>query len=92
MKFPKRNKSNRYLLEQAEYSYNSGAVIDWGSNCDDWISIEDKNDSDNFIFLQGADASDFLEQMQAMERKYRSFDSYTCALVLAKRYIDCCWQ
>lgn len=89
MKFPKRNKANRFLLDMAEYSYNSGAVIDWGTDCDDWVSID--IEGYDGVFMQGATASEFMQEMEDLQKRYRSFDSYTAALVIAKPYIENCF-
>lgn len=92
MKFPKKNKSNRFLIDMAKYCYNSGIVVDWGSDCDDWVSIEDKNDKDNCIFMQGDGASEFIQEIKTMCKKYRSFDEYTCALIIALPYAENCFN
>lgn len=92
MKFPKKNKSNRFLVDIAMQCHNSGIVVDWGSDCDDWVSIEDKNDTDNSVFMQGDDASEFIQGIESMARKYRSFDEYTCALILAWPYAENCFN
>lgn len=89
MKFPKRNKSNQYLLDMALFSYNSGVSIDWGSGCDDWVCISCKDEED--IFIQGDDASEFMKEIKSITKHYHSFDEYTAALVVAKPYIECIW-
>lgn len=89
MKFPKKNKSNKFLIKMAEFSYNSGAVIDWGSDCDDWVSID--IDGYDGVFMQGNNASEFMQDIEKITRKYRSIDEYTAALIVAKPYIECCF-
>lgn len=89
MKFPKRNKSNKFVLDAALFVYNSGVVIDWGSDCDDWVCISAKGEED--IFIQGDGAREFLFEVESICKKYRSFDEYTAALVVAKPYVECIW-
>lgn len=89
MKFPKKNKSNRFLIEMAEFSYNSGAVVAWGSNCDCWVSID--IEGCDGVFMQGESASEFLHEVGGICRKYRSIDEYTAALTVAKPYIENCF-
>lgn len=89
MQFPKRNKSNRFLLDIAKYSYNSGVVIGWGSNCDDWVSID--IEGYDGVFMQGSDATEFMQEMENLQKRYRSFDAYTAALVIAKPYVESCF-
>ena len=89
IKLPKRNKSNRFLIDAAKFVINSGVSIDWGSNCDDWVCISAPDEDD--IFMQGDSAREFMDEMEAIERRFRSFDSYTAALVVAKPYVECIW-
>ena len=89
MDFPKRNKSNRFLLDAAEFVYRSGVSITWGYDCDDWVCISAKDEED--IYFEGHEARNFMQETHAIQRKYRSFDEYTAALVVAKPYIECIW-
>ena len=89
MKFPKKNRSNKYLIAQAEFSYNSGAVIDWGSNCDDWVSIDIEGFDE--VFMQGESAAEFMQEMNNLCRRFRSIDEYTAALIVAAPYIENCF-
>ena len=90
MKFPKRNKSNRHLLDIAQFVHRSGISIDWGSDCDEWVCISAKDEED--IFMQGDDARQFMQEVESIEKRYRSFDTYIAALVVAKPYIECIWN
>ena len=88
--FPKRNRSNRFLLDMARFSHNSGAVVDWGSDCDDWVCISAKGQDD--IYMQGDEAREFMAEVEMICKRYRSFDDYTAALVVAKQFIECIWS
>lgn len=87
MEFPKRNKSNRFLIDQAKRSYASGAVIDWGTDCDEWVSI-DVPDTEG-ISMQGESATEFMNEVEVITKRYPSFDDYTAVLVVASPYIEC---
>ena len=89
MQFPKRNKSNSVLIDMAQFVHNSGVSIDWGSDYDDWVCISAKGEDD--IFMQGDGAREFMMEVETIEKRYRSFDTYTAALVVAKPYVECIW-
>ena len=73
----------------ADYSENSGAVVDWDSGFQTFC-ISGKGQDD--IFMQGQEADEIIEEIGALCKKYPSLDEYTAALCVAKPYIDCCWS
>ena len=88
MEFPKRNKSNRVLIDLAKYSYNSGAMVTIDRRFP-WVLIEAEGE-DN-IFKQGYDADNFIAEVDQIRKRYRSFNEDVAALVVAKQYIECLW-
>jgi hypothetical protein len=88
MQFPKRNKSNRYILDAAKRVYDSGIVIDWDSAFST-VSIDDTNDKDNSIFMQGEEADQFIAEIEALTKRFRTMDEYIAALALAEPYVEC---
>ncbi|MFN7881567.1 MAG: hypothetical protein ACK5PF_00920 [bacterium] len=85
----KPTKATRYIHEAADYSFNSGAVVDWDSAFSTF-SIDAENEDG--IFMQGDEADQVIAEIDALCKKYPSLDPYTAALCIAKPYIENLWN
>ena len=79
-----------YILKaSAKRMQNSKVTIDWGSDCDDWVSIDAPGEES--IFMQGNDATEFQAEIKALEHRCTRMNSYTIALALAEQYVESIW-
>lgn len=84
----KPTKVTRHIHEMADYSQVSGASVDWCSSMQTFaIACEGQDD----IFMQGDEASDVIDEIEALCKRYPSLDEYTAALCIAKPYIESVW-
>lgn len=84
----KPTRATRSIHAMADYSEQSGAVVDWCSSMETFcVSCKGEDD----IFMQGDEASRVIGEIEALCRRYPSLDEYTAALCIAKSYIDNIW-
>lgn len=75
-----------YILKAAaKRMENSGISIDWDSGYST-VSISCAGEDD--IFMQGEEADEFIEEIEAMANRCRSMTEYTIALALAEPYAE----
>jgi len=85
MTLPKINRSNRFLVEQMKFVINSGVSVDWNST---YSTVSIYCEGSEGVFMQGHEAEEFINQIELITRRFRSFSEYHAALVLAYDYLD----
>ncbi len=85
----KPNKSNRVIIDNAKYVYNSGAIVNWNSSMS-WVKIT--RAGQETIFMQGHEADNWIDELEKLGNRYHSLSPDVLALHMAKDYIDCLWQ
>lgn len=84
----KPTRATRHIHEAADYSERSGASVDWDSA---FCTFSIDAPGEESIFMQGDEASERIEEIAALCKRYPSLDEYTAALCIAKPYIECIW-
>lgn len=85
----KPTRATRHIHTLADYSQESGAVVDWCSSMETFsVSCDGQDD----IFMQGDEASAVIGEIESMCRRFPSLDEYTAALCIAKSYIENIWS
>ena len=83
MNFPKRNKSNRVMLDQAEFVLNSGVIV----NSDYRFPTVEIVDCISSVFLQGNDAEVFYSEVKAICKRFPSIAEDIAELIVAYDYL-----
>lgn len=81
----KPTRATRVIHELADYTERSGFSVDWCSSMST-VSIDSKGDE--YTFMQGDEADQFIAEIDKLTKRYPSLDDYTAALALAKPYVE----
>lgn len=79
---------SRIIRQSAKYSRESGADVEI-DRAYSTVCISGRGQED--IFMQGDDAEQFIDQIDAISKRCPSIDFDDIELHLAKDYIDCLW-
>lgn len=84
----KTTKATRHIREAAQRCINGGITVD----CDRYFSTVsiDAVGKDS-IFMQGDEAADFIDERDALCKRYPSLSENIAALALAEPYAGCIW-
>lgn len=85
----KPTRATTYIHQSFNRMKNAGVSIDWDESFQT-VSIDHPDEKS--IFMQGSEAQDYIDQINALCKRYRSLDEYTAALYLAEQYVDCIWE
>lgn len=80
----KPTKATKFIHAAADRARAGGVSVDWNTRYST-VSIDWPGDS---AFLQGDEADDFLREIDALCKRFRSLDEYTAALALAEPIVD----
>lgn len=84
----KPTKATAVIHQIADGIEKSGYTVDWDSAYSTVsIECEDHADASDNWFLQGEEADQFINELQAMCKQYPSLDERTAALCLVSNYI-----
>lgn len=79
-----------YILKSAaKRMADSGVSIDWDS---DYSTVSISCEGEDDIFMQGEEADEFIEEIEAMGDRCRSMSPYTIALAMAEPYAENIWN
>jgi hypothetical protein len=84
----KPTKATNYIHQAAGRCRNAGISIDWDSSFET-VAISCKGEED--IFMQGAEAGEFIREIEATCKRFPSLDEYTAALSMSEQYAECIW-
>lgn len=79
-------KATKFIREAAARVRASGVLVDMNSAFST-VSI-DPAPGEYGIFMQGDEADQFIEEVRALCKRYRSLDEDTAALALAEPYAE----
>ena len=82
----KPTKATRYIHVIAKRFQDSGATIDWNSA---FSTVRIDYGGEDYVFIQGWEADDFIDELKALTRRYPSLDEYTAACALGEPIIEC---
>lgn len=83
MNFPKRNKSNRFLLDQAVFVLNSGVIV----NSDYRFPTVEITDCASSYYLQGNDAEVFAAKVKGICKRFPSIAEDVAELIVSYDYL-----
>lgn len=78
--------ATKYIHEAAQYVLDSQFTVTWDSAYE-WVSINGPGEEGPF--LQGHEASAYIDEANALCKRYPSLTRDTAMYSLAKPYIDC---
>jgi hypothetical protein len=81
----KHTKATRYIVESAQRCINGNVTVDVDSSYQT-VSIDAPGEES--IFMQGDEAQDFIDQRDALTKRYPSLSDYVAELALAEPYTD----
>lgn len=83
----KPTKATAVIHRQADYVERSGVTVTITRGFET-VAIEARDGQS--VFMQDQEAGEFIAELDAMCKRWRSLDEDTAALALAKPYVDCC--
>ena len=82
----KPTKATKYIHVIAKRFKDRGAIIEWNSA---FSTVRIDYDGEDYVFMQGWEADNFIDEIKAMSRRYPSLNEYTAACALAEPIIEC---
>lgn len=84
----KPTKATKYIHQRADWTEKSGISVDWDSA---FSTVSIDCEGEDSIFMQGDEADKFINEIEAMCKRFPSLDEYTAALALSAPYAECIW-
>ena len=82
-------KATRYIRAAAKRCSDGGVVVDWDSG---YSTVSIDAPGEDGLFMQGDEADSFIDEVEALCKRYPSLDEYTAALALAEPYAESCFN